>query len=162
MPVIHSKTLYRHLAIVVLVSICASCQVADQPVDNPYQRPVDNSSADNDGSQQSTADSDAAAHSTPQATSQATSQAIPQAVIQLQNQALAAINEDQYSLATDYLQRAIKIQPRNAWSWHYLADIHWRQGQHERCVAMIERSEGYAGADKQLDSENVRLREQCE
>ena len=158
MPVIHSKTLYRHLAIVVLVSICASCQVADQPVDNPYQRPVDNSSAGNDGSQQSTADSDAAA----QSTSQATPQAIPQAVIQLQNQALAAINEDQYSLATDYLQRAIKIQPRNAWSWHYLADIHWRQGQHDRCVAMIERSEGYAGADKQLDSENVRLREQCE
>ena len=158
MPVIHSKTLYRHLAIVVLVSICASCQVADQPVDNPYQRPVDNSSAGNDGSQQSTADSDAAA----QSTSQATSQAIPQAVIQLQNQALAAINEDQYSLATDYLQRAIKIQPRNAWSWHYLADIHWRQGQHDRCIAMIERSEGYAGADKQLDSENVRLREQCE
>ena len=154
MPVIHSKTLYRHLAIVVLVSICASCQVADQPVDNPYQRPVDNSSADNDGSQQSTADSDAAA--------QSTSQATPQAVIQLQNQALAAINEDQYSLATDYLQRAIKIQPRNAWSWHYLADIHWRQGQHDRCIAMIERSEGYAGADKQLDSENVRLREQCE
>ena len=158
MPVIHSKTLYRHLAIVVLVSICASCQVADQPVDNPYQRPVDNSSAGNDGSQQSTADSDAAA----QSTSQATPQATPQAVIQLQNQALAAINEDQYSLATDYLQRAIKIQPRNAWSWHYLADIHWRQGQHDRCIAMIERSEGYAGADKQLDSENVRLREQCE
>ena len=150
MPVIHSKTLYRHLAIVVLVSICASCQVADQPVDNPYQRPVDNSSADNDGSQQSTADSAVAAQST------------PQAVIQLQNQALAAINEDQYSLATDYLQRAIKIQPRNAWSWHYLADIHWRQGQHERCIAMIERSEGYAGADKQLNSENVRLREQCQ
>ncbi len=150
MPVIHSKTLYRHLAIVVLVSICASCQVADQPVDNPYQRPVDNSSADNDGSQQSTADSAVAAQST------------PQAVIQLQNQALAAINEDQYSLATDYLQRAIKIQPRNAWSWHYLADIHWRQGQHERCIAMIERSQGYAGADKQLDSENLRLREQCE
>ncbi len=80
----------------------------------------------------------------------------------LQNQALAAINEDQYPLATDYLQRAIKIQPRNAWSWHYLADIHWRQGQYERCIAMIERSEDYAGADKQLDSENVRLREQCQ
>jgi Flp pilus assembly protein TadD len=154
MSVIHSKTLYRQLAIVILVSICASCQVADQPVDNPYQRPVENSSTDNDSSQQSSADNEAAA--------QSTSQATPQAVIQLQNQALAAINEDQYSLATDYLQRAIKIQPRNAWSWHYLADIYWRQGQHERCIAMIERSEGYAGADKQLDSENVRLREQCQ
>jgi tetratricopeptide (TPR) repeat protein len=154
MSVIHSKTLYRHLAIVVLVSICASCQVADQPVDNPYQRPVENSSTDNDGSQQSSTDNEATEQSTPQAT--------PQAVIQLQNQALAAINEDQYSLATDYLQRAVKIQPRNAWSWHYLADIHWRQGQHERCIAMIERSEGYAGADTQLDSENARLREQCQ
>ena len=150
MPVTHSKTLYRQLVVAVLVSLCASCQVADQPVDNPYQRSVENSSTDNDRSQQSSADSEAAAQST------------PQAVSQLQNQALAAINEDQYSLATDYLQRAIKIQPRNAWSWHYLADIHWRQGQHERCIAMIERSEGYAGADKQLDRENVRLREQCQ
>jgi Flp pilus assembly protein TadD len=158
MSVIHSKTLYRHLVIVVLVSICASCQVADQPVDNPYQRPVENSSTENDSSQESSADSEAAAQSTHQATPQAT----PQAIIQLQNQALAAINEDQYSLATDYLQRAIKIQPRNAWSWHYLADIHWRQGQHERCIAMIERSQSYAGADKQLDNENVRLREQCQ
>jgi tetratricopeptide (TPR) repeat protein len=150
MSVIHSKTLYRQLAIVVLVSICASCQVADQPVDNPYQRPVENSSTENDSSPQSSADNETTAQST------------PQAVIQLQNQALAAINEDQYSLATDYLQRAVKIQPRNAWSWHYLADILWRQGQHERCIAMIERSDGYAGADKQLDSENVRLREQCQ
>jgi tetratricopeptide (TPR) repeat protein len=150
MSVIHSKTLYRQLVIGVLVSICVGCQVADQPVDNPYQRPVENSSTDNDSSQESSADSDAAAQST------------PQAVIQLQNQALAAINEDQYPLATDYLQRAIKIQPRNAWSWHYLADIHWRQGQHERCIAMIERSEGYAGANTQLDSENARLREQCQ
>jgi tetratricopeptide (TPR) repeat protein len=154
MSVIHSKTLYRQLVIVILVSICVGCQVADQPVDNPYQRPVENSSTDNDSSQESSADGDAAAQSTLQAT--------PQAVIQLQNQALAAINEDQYPLATDYLQRAIKIQPRNAWSWHYLADIHWRQGQHERCIAMIERSEGYAGANTQLDSENARLREQCQ
>jgi tetratricopeptide (TPR) repeat protein len=150
MSVIHSKTLYRQLVIVVLVSICASCQVADQPVDNPYQRSVENSSTDNDSWQQSSADNEAAAQTT------------PQAVIQLQNQALAAINESQYSLASDYLQRAIKIQPRNAWSWHYLADVHWRQGQHERCIAMIERSQSYAGADKQLDNENVRLREQCE
>ena len=140
--------------IVVLVSISASCQVADQPVDNPYQRPVENSSTNNDSSQESSGGNEATAESTSQAT--------PQAVIQLQNQALAAINEDQYPLATDYLQRAIKIQPRNAWSWHYLADIHWRQGQHERCIAMIERSESYVGADKQLDSENVRLREQCQ
>ncbi len=150
MSVIHSKTFYRRLVIVVLVSICASCQVADRPVDNPYQRPVENSGTDNDSSQESSVGNKAAAEST------------PQAVIQLQNQALAAINEDQYPLATDYLQRAIKIQPRNAWSWHYLADIHWRQGQHERCIAMIERSESYVGADKQLDSENVRLREQCQ
>jgi Flp pilus assembly protein TadD len=154
MSVIHPKTLYRQLAIVVLVSICASCQVADQPVDNPYQRPVESSSTENDSSQQSSTDNEATEQATPQAT--------PQAIIQLQNQALAAINEDQYSLATDYLQRAVKIQPRNAWSWHYLADIHWRQGQHERCIAMIERSEGYAGADTQLDSENARLREQCQ
>ena len=89
--------------------------------------------------------------------------ATSQAVIQLQNQALAAINEDQYQLAIDYLQRAIKIEPRNAWSWYYLADIYWRSGQYQRCQAMSERSMDYAASDDdQLARANAELLEQCQ
>ena len=83
-------------------------------------------------------------------------------MVQLQNQALAAINEDQYQLAIDYLQRAIKIQPRDPWSWHYLADIYWRKGQYDRCLSMLDRSSGYAVDDAALADANADLRAKCQ
>ena len=83
-------------------------------------------------------------------------------VAELHNQALAAIDDGQYQQAIDYLQRAIKIQPRNAWSWHYLAQTYWREGQLERCLAMIERSSSYASYDDVLGGANDRLRAQCQ
>ena len=82
-------------------------------------------------------------------------------VSELQNQALAALNEEQYQLAVDYLQRAIKIQPRNAWSWHYLAQTYWRDAQYDRCLAMIERSNTYGSFDYALLSANDRLKPKC-
>ncbi len=83
-------------------------------------------------------------------------------VAELHNQALAAIDDGQYQQAIDYLQRAIKIQPRNAWSWHYLAQTYWYEGQLERCVAMIERSSSYGSYDDVLGGANDRLRAQCQ
>jgi tetratricopeptide (TPR) repeat protein len=83
-------------------------------------------------------------------------------VAELHKQALAAIDDGQYQQAIDYLQRAIKIQPRNAWSWHYLAQTYWHEGQFERCVAMIERSSSYGSYDDVLGGANDRLRAQCQ
>ena len=83
-------------------------------------------------------------------------------VTELQNQALAALNEEQFQLAVDYLQRAIKIQPRNAWSWHYLAQTYWRDAQHDRCLAMIERSNSYGSFDDTLLTANNRLKPKCQ
>jgi tetratricopeptide (TPR) repeat protein len=136
MPVINPAVTFRFLAILVLIAICSACQAPEPVPENRYQRTISNTAS--------------------------ASQAQSQPVIQLQNQALAAINEDQYQLAIDYLQRSIKIQPRNAWSWHYLADIYWRTGQHPRCLAMIERSTSYAGDDDQLARANAELRGQCQ
>ena len=82
-------------------------------------------------------------------------------VAELHQQALAAIDDGQYQQAIDYLQRAIKIQPRNAWSWHYLAQTYWHEDQLERCLAMIERSSSYASYDDVLDGANDRLRTKC-
>ena len=48
----------------------------------------------------------------------------------LQQQALEALDQGNFQFAIDTLQRAIKIQPRNGWSWYYLADVHWRQHLH--------------------------------
>jgi len=84
-----------------------------------------------------------------------------QPVAELQNQALAALEAAQYQQAVDYLQRAIKIQPRNAWSWHYLAQTYWRKGQPGRCLEMIERSSSYTSDDIVTDA-NDKLRVQCQ
>jgi Tfp pilus assembly protein PilF len=89
------------------------------------------------------------------------SQLEAQPVAELQNQALAALEVAQYQQAIDYLQRAIKIQPRNAWSWHYLAQTYWRKGQPGRCLEMIERSTSYTGDDTVTDA-NDKLRVQCQ
>ena len=124
------------LALLCLLLLGSACQQLPEPVsDNPYQRTPDQNT-------------DIAATAS-------------QPVQQLHNQALAAINEDQYAQADDYLQRAIKLQPRNGWSWYYLADVHWRQGQHERCVSMLDRAEAYAQGDQQLVADTAELREQC-
>ena len=120
------------LALLVILSIGVGCSVPDAPLENPYQSEVDSGEP---GSEP---------------------------IRLLHNQALAAINESQYQQASDYLQRAIKIEPRNAWSWHYLADVHWRRGELERCLAMIQRSQSYAVDDEQLASANQLLMAQCQ
>ena len=134
-PVTDSVTSLRRLAIVLLLLFSSACQGPEPAVDNRYQRAPENT--------------------------ESAGQAPSSPVVQLQNQALAAINEDQYQLAIDYLQRAIKIQPRDPWSWHYLADIYWRKGQYDRCLAMIDRSSGYAVNDVALADANADLRAQC-
>lgn len=82
-------------------------------------------------------------------------------VAELHNQALAAVDAEQYQQAISYLQRAIKIQPRNAWSWHYLARVYWREGQPDRCLEMLERSSSYAN-DEVVDGANDKLKLQCQ
>ena len=136
MPITDSVTRLQRLAIVLLLLFTSACQAPEPPVDNRYQRAPESTSA--------------------------AGQAASSPVVQLQNQALAAINENQYQLAIDYLQRAIKIQPRDPWSWHYLADIYWRKGQYDRCLAMIDRSSGYAVNDAALADANANLRAQCQ
>lgn len=89
------------------------------------------------------------------------SQPEAQPVAELHKQALAALDAEQYQQAIDYLQRAIRIQPRNAWSWHYLAQTYWSQGQLERCLEMIERASSYAN-DEVVDSANDKLKMQCQ
>ena len=133
MQVNHSAAFPCRLALLFILVLGVGCTVVPEaPEENPYQR-----------------------EDTPEET-------VSEPVRMLHNQALAAINESQYRQAMDYLQRAIKIEPRNAKSWHYLADIHWRQGELERCRAMIERSQSYATQDEQLAEDNRRLMGQCQ
>jgi cytochrome c-type biogenesis protein CcmH/NrfG len=83
-------------------------------------------------------------------------------VAELHDQALTALDDNQFQLAIDYLQRAIKIQPRNAWSWHYLAQSYRQNQQFDQCLAMVDRSFSYSSYDDVLELANDRLRAQCQ
>ncbi|MCP4472570.1 MAG: hypothetical protein GY815_18145 [Gammaproteobacteria bacterium] len=132
MQVVNPARSLCRLALLAALSIGAACSLPEAPQENRYQRSVESD------------------------------QPWSEPIRLLHNQALAAINESQYQQAADYLQRAIKIESRNPWSWHYLADIHWRRGERDRCLAMIERSQSYASYDDRLVSANELLREQCQ
>ena len=91
-----------------------------------------------------------------------TDQSISAPVSELQRLALTALQQKQYEQAIAYLQRAIKIEPRNAVSWHYLARSYWHNQNFQRCQDMIERSYGYSQARDNLDSANALLKKLCE
>ncbi len=83
------------------------------------------------------------------------------AVLQLQREAVAAFDRGAYQQAIERLQRAIRIEPRNPLSWHYLAQTYWRSGDFARCVDMAQRSQSYAAGDARLEAINASLLARC-
>lgn len=84
------------------------------------------------------------------------------AVAELQRSAKQALSRQAYQQAVDYLQRAIKIEPRNPLSWHYLAETYWRSGDPRRCLEMVERSFSYSSSADKLEDANQKLKARCE
>ena len=84
------------------------------------------------------------------------------AVEELQRNAVDALEQHSWQQAIDYLQRAIRIEPRNALSWHYLAQTYWHRKDYPRCLEMIERSLSYSNAEDDLDRPNSELRARCQ
>ena len=82
-------------------------------------------------------------------------------VAELQRKAISAISQNHYPQAVEYLQRAIKIEPRNAFSWHYLAQTYWHTRQYDRCLDMVKRSISYSSKLDDLDRANAALMSQC-
>jgi len=90
-----------------------------------------------------------------------TEQASNGPVMELQRLAKDAQNQQQYDLSVNYLQRAIKLEPRNAYSWHYLAKTYWHKQNFSQCLDMVERSYSYSPVNVELDSFNDVLKAQC-
>ena len=82
-------------------------------------------------------------------------------VAELHRKAFSAITQKRYPRAVEYLQRAIKIEPRNAFSWHYLAQTYWHSQQYDRCLNMIKRSISYSSKLDDLHQANSVLTLQC-
>ena len=83
------------------------------------------------------------------------------AVTVLQRNARIALQRGNFPAAIEYLQRAIKIEPRNALSWHYLAETYWQSGDLLRCSEMVDRSRSYSLDDDRLEHQNRLLAAKC-
>ena len=71
------------------------------------------------------------------------------------------MNQKNYSAAIHYLQRAIKVEPRNPLNWHYLAQNYWHLQDYANCRAMIKRAMSYSQFDEDIQKSNRILLEQC-
>jgi Tfp pilus assembly protein PilF len=55
------------------------------------------------------------------------------------------------------IERALRIEPRNARLWHELARMRLKQGQYAQAENVAARSNSWAGDDRALRAENWRL-----
>ncbi len=78
----------------------------------------------------------------------------------LQLKALELMNQKRFQDAIEYLQRAIRIEPREPLNWHYLAQNYWHLNDYKTCRSMIERARAYT-EDPDLARANDALFAQC-
>ena len=85
----------------------------------------------------------------------------PRSLNSLQRDALQAMQNGDHDRAIQYLQRAIRIEPRDPINWHYLAQSYQAQHDFTRCREMISRSRAYSRYDSALEQANQSLAAQC-
>ena len=79
----------------------------------------------------------------------------------LQLKALQLMNQQQFNEAISYLQRAVKVEPRDALNWHYLAQNYWHLKDYKNCRSMVQRAISYSQFDEDLGRANQTLLGQC-
>ncbi len=55
------------------------------------------------------------------------------------------------------LERALRIEPRNAWLWNELAQLRLGQGQYAQAITLAKKSISFAGRDRRLQAINWRV-----
>jgi Tfp pilus assembly protein PilF len=84
------------------------------------------------------------------------------AVVYLQQKAKQANQNNDYSLAINYLQRAIKLEPRNPQNWHLMANNYAAKNEFEPCRQFVLRSISYSKSNTPLEPSNQLLWQQCQ
>lgn len=79
------------------------------------------------------------------------------AVIMLIETAASKIASGTFNQAASVVERALHIEPDNAWIWHLLARIHHLQSDFEMARNMAEKSSILAGSDSALKAQNTWL-----
>ena len=79
------------------------------------------------------------------------------AVAGLMDSARVDSSAGRYASAAASLERALRIEPRNARLWHELARVRLQQGEFEQAENVAVRSNSWAGSDSALRAANWRL-----
>ena len=85
------------------------------------------------------------------------SAAVNPAVVSLLNTASAQSQAGDHARAAATLERAIAIEPNNAWLWHRLADTRLKEGRLEQAAGLAAKSNSLATADRSLQADNWKL-----
>lgn len=83
--------------------------------------------------------------------------AVNPAVVALLDSAGKQSRAGEYDSAAATLERALEIEPKNAWLWHRLALIRLDQGAHRQAAGLAARSNSFAVGDERLQAENWSL-----
>lgn len=79
------------------------------------------------------------------------------AVIALLDRAQHDTEAGQREAAGASLERALRIEPRNAWLWHELAQLRLAQGQYAQAIALARKSISFTGRERPLQALNWRV-----
>lgn len=79
------------------------------------------------------------------------------AVMALLDRAQADAGGGRPDAASASLERALRIEPRNARLWHELAQLRLAQGQYAQAISLAQKSNSFAGAQRQLQALNWRV-----
>ena len=79
------------------------------------------------------------------------------AVIALLDRAQLDADAGRPDAASATLERALRIEPRNARLWHELAQLRLAQGQYAQALSLAQKSNSFAGAQKHLQAMNWRV-----
>ncbi|MDH3315594.1 MAG: tetratricopeptide repeat protein [Gammaproteobacteria bacterium] len=79
------------------------------------------------------------------------------AVVALLNDANLAMQNGRNDRAAASLERALGIEPRNAWLWHRLASTRFQQGDLSQAAALAAKSNSFASPDRKLQAANWRI-----
>lgn len=80
------------------------------------------------------------------------------AVVNLLNQAREATRQGQLQKAEVLLERTVRIEPRNATLWNYLAKLRLHQGRYQEAIGLAAKSSALSGShDDKLKADNWRI-----
>lgn len=80
-----------------------------------------------------------------------------QAVVALLDSADKYVKSNELDKAGAALERALRIEPRNAGIWHDLAQIRLHQGQYQQAESLASKSNNLAGGNRSLQARNWKL-----